>query len=338
MRKIAWQGTILGGLIVLSLSLPQSPDMACATTFTEIWQRQIAVASPDSETIRPTNHYDAAMATTNPTQAYDGNTATSGDTKFGAAATNDPSINYGQDDANADTWQTKSQSWDSAILYATIERAGANDDRAGVSIINSLDTEKHTLLALGSSEFSKQEVSQTLSSADWGGSGFPDISDLRVKVESTKSTGPDDAYLKIYDIRIVGSYIPPIISITLTDAAPDGIHFGNLNPGTPGNPDGDQSEATPSIIVNVGSETTVNVDLQIKGTDFSGTFTVDNAKYSLMYDGAKNALSTTHATFATDVAPGGHQDLWHWLDVPNGTTAGYYESIFSYKAVEHIGG
>jgi len=180
-------------------------------------QEQIVIGSPDIETIRPTNYWNKALATTNATQAYDGNTATSGDTKFGKSTTDNPSINYGQDDLNADAWESKSQSWDSAILYAWIEREQATDDTAGVYIINSTGVEKHTLLAIGSSAFSKQEVSQSLNSADWGDSGFPDISDLRVTVNSTKSGKGDDKYLKIYDIRIEGSYTPPVISITVED-------------------------------------------------------------------------------------------------------------------------
>jgi len=197
-RKFACLGVILGILIILGLSLPH-------------WH--IAIGSPDVETIRPTNYYDVAYATTNPTQAYDGNTTTSGDTIF--TSNNDPSINYGQDANNIDAWESKSQTWDSATLYATIEREQATDDTAGVYIINSAGTEKHTLLAMGSSAFSKQEVSQTLNSADWGGSGFPDIYDLRVKVKTTKHKGPDNKYLKIYDIRIEGSYNPPPIVGTI---------------------------------------------------------------------------------------------------------------------------
>jgi len=205
MRKFACLGVILGILIILGLFLPHC---------------HIAIGSPDIETIRPTNYYDYVSATTNPTHAYDGNTTTSGDTIF--ISNNDPSINYGRDASNIDAWETKSQTWDSVTLYATIEREQATDDTAGVYIINSAGTAKHTLLAIGYSAFSKQEVSQTLNSADWGGSGFPDIYDLRVKVNTTKYHGPDNKYLKIYDIRIEGSYTPlptvgePVVTSPMT--------------------------------------------------------------------------------------------------------------------------
>ena len=127
-----------------------------------------------------------------------------------------------------------------------------------------------------------------------------------------------------------------VISITITDAGAAGIQFGSLSTGATDAPDAGANVTTASIVVNVASETTVNVDLQIKGTDFGTGFTVTNAKYSLTYAGAKVALSTSYTEFADNIAPSGAATLWHWLDVPSsGVTAGLYNSTFSYKAVTH---
>jgi hypothetical protein len=127
-----------------------------------------------------------------------------------------------------------------------------------------------------------------------------------------------------------------IISITITDAGPSGIHFGSLNPGTSNNPDMDANGTIPSIIITVDNGTNVNVDLQIRGTDFETGFTVGNAKYSTSYGGPKTAISTTYVIFASNVTPGGNASIWHWLDVPStGVTAGTYSSIFSYRAIAH---
>jgi hypothetical protein len=128
-----------------------------------------------------------------------------------------------------------------------------------------------------------------------------------------------------------------VISITITDSGAAGIHFGSLSPGTNNATDTDSSSTTPSIIVNVAPETSANVDLQIKGTDFvTSTFPVTKAKYSLTYAGAKTALSASYATFATNIAPSSNATLWHWLDVPSsGVTTGTYTSTFSYKAIAH---
>ena len=104
-------------------------------------------------------------------------------------------------------------------------------------------------------------------------------------------------------------------SITITDEAPTGITFGSLNPDTSDNPDlttTPMDASHPSVTVSVDSGTNVVVDLKVSGTDFSGTFAVSNAKYSLTYVGAKTAMSTTPTEFAADVSAGGSQMVWHW--------------------------
>ncbi len=126
------------------------------------------------------------------------------------------------------------------------------------------------------------------------------------------------------------------VSITITDTGTTGIHFGSLSCGTTDNPDIDADDTTPSIIVTVDPGS-VNVDLQIMGTDFdASTFPVSNAKYSLTYAGTKTALNTSYTTFAIDLAAGNSQNIWHWLDVPaSGVASGDYSSIFGYKAIVH---
>ena len=128
--------------------------------------------------------------------------------------------------------------------------------------------------------------------------------------------------------------VTEVISITISDAPDPGIHFGSVAPDTTDNPDQDADDTTPSVSIDVASETNVNVDLQISGEDFSGSFLIGNAKYSTTYAGTKTAMTTTNTTFASGIEPGNSQDVWHWLDVPSGTTAGTYNSNFNYKAVQ----
>ena len=125
------------------------------------------------------------------------------------------------------------------------------------------------------------------------------------------------------------------ISITIADANSDGINFGTLTPGTDNNTEAAQDAVTPAVTITVESDSNTNVDLEISGTDFDVTFTIDNALYALAYDGTQAAMSTTDTEFASDLAPGATQDIWHWLDVPVGVTAGAYGSTFSYKAKVH---
>jgi len=122
------------------------------------------------------------------------------------------------------------------------------------------------------------------------------------------------------------------ISITLTDTSPTGITFGSVNDGSTDNPDTAQSETTPAVSVNVASETNVDVDLGIKGDEVTG-LPLSNWKYSTTYAGTKSGLTTSYVAFDTNVSPGASSDLWHWLDVPDGTTAGSYNTNFYYKAI-----
>lgn len=130
--------------------------------------------------------------------------------------------------------------------------------------------------------------------------------------------------------------VTEFISVTIEDSDPTGIHFGSLAPGTSNNLDTDADANTPSITATVDQGSNANVDLQIKGEDFSATFTVDNAKYSSTYNGTKTGLSTSYVTFASNKEAGESEKLWHWLDVPSGVAAGDYSSSFSYKAIAHV--
>ena len=185
----------------------------------KIWQNppvppEIQPVQAGTETIRPTNYDNAAGITTNPSYAYNGITTNSGDTNF--ISDKYPAIYYGCDEFNNDAWENKSQTWATATLCATIEREAATNDTAGVNIETSTEVEKHILLAQSNTLFAKQEVCQGLTSADWGGTGFPDIYDLRVTIDTEKVGGPDGKFLKIYDIRIDGGYTLPNITVGTT--------------------------------------------------------------------------------------------------------------------------
>ena len=130
-----------------------------------------------------------------------------------------------------------------------------------------------------------------------------------------------------------------VISITLTDEAPDGITFGAVDQSSTGNSDqvtGGFSDTKGSVTVAVDSGTNVNVDMKISGTDFDTSWPISNAKYSLTHTDTKVAMSTTPTVFASNVVPGGSQMLWHWLDVPSGITAGDYSSTFTYTVVKTV--
>ncbi|MFH1827007.1 MAG: hypothetical protein ABH812_01065 [bacterium] len=189
------------------------------TGWPPIWQNprippKIQEAYADTETIRPTGSYSQEAWTT-PENGYDGNTSTSGSlTNINKA----PSISFGGATAGEATnaWGTKSQTWTSATLYLTFSKTAGTNDTVEVLITDQNGTLKHTIVSSTSSVVTKQEFSQALSSADWGGSGFPNIANLRVRVNGVKSGGPDGVTSYMYDIRIDGQYTAVNVSVTLT--------------------------------------------------------------------------------------------------------------------------
>lgn len=124
------------------------------------------------------------------------------------------------------------------------------------------------------------------------------------------------------------------INFTITDYSPDGLQFGSLDPG-----DTDQPEANePAVTLTVGSETNVNCNIQVKGTDFggAGTIGITNAKWDDDSDvSGATPMTTTYVTIDSSTAGVAKTvDVWHWLSIPGGQAAGSYSSIFYYQAIK----
>ena len=175
---------------------------------------KIKEARAATETIRPTDTYFVEAWTTQG-NGYDGNTTTS------ASFTNInkvPSISFGGASVGEATnaWVSKSQTWSSATLYLTFSKTAGSNDTVEVLITDQSGALKHTIVSSTTGAVTKQEFSQALSSADWGGSGLPNIANLRVRVNGAKSGGPDGATSYMYDIRIDGEYTPATVSVFIT--------------------------------------------------------------------------------------------------------------------------
>jgi len=180
---------------------------------------RIEEAHASTETIRPADAYNPENWGT-PSQGYDGNTSTSASSSNSNAT---PSISFGGDIAAEGTndWQAKGQSWDSATFYFSFSKAAATDDTVEVIICEysgGTCTTKHTLITSTSSAVAKIERSQVLTAADWGGAGFPNMANLRVRVNGTKAAKPDNATAYMYDIRIDGEYTAGILTVDIVDS------------------------------------------------------------------------------------------------------------------------
>jgi hypothetical protein len=130
-----------------------------------------------------------------------------------------------------------------------------------------------------------------------------------------------------------------IISLTVTDHNGDGISFGTLDPGMKNRPaDGQPVEATVNLTVE--SETNVNVDIRIKGTDLTGpgTIEISNVKYhdSNQFNSALNMsdVFTYWYSVTVPIAEDHVTPVYHWISVPEGQPPGTYTGAFSYQAVK----
>lgn len=159
-----------------------------------------------TEIVRPTGAYNPD-AWASPANGYDDNDATAA-SKTNPAST--PSVSYGGSVGGESTnaWGAKAQVWDSATAKIIFSKTAGTDDTVSITIVTKTGTLKHTILAATVGAVTKQTFSQALSSADWGGSGFPNIADLRVRVNGvTGGAGPDGASAYVYEVWIEGEYI-----------------------------------------------------------------------------------------------------------------------------------
>jgi hypothetical protein len=169
-------------------------------------------------------------------------------------------------------------------------------------------------------------------------------------VEWTATSGSHDIYVVIDpDNQIIESnetnnkaynflsVAAEFINFTVTDYCNDDVNFGSLNPGMENQP-ADQTDIEGAVTLTVGSETNVNCNVQIKGTDFTGTGNIDigNAKWKADNDviGA-TFMDTIYNTIDTSTA--GVEKIihiWFWLTIPGGQLAGDYTSTFYYRAIK----
>jgi hypothetical protein len=136
---------------------------------------------------------------------------------------------------------------------------------------------------------------------------------------------------------------PPVyaqnnINFTIIDTGGNGIVFAS---GIPGDPVQDSGTFT----LVVGSDTEVDVDIYIRGTDLTGpggTIAVTNVKYdddatfgeSSETDYEERTMANTYGTpwYSVPALTGDSREVFHQLTIPNLQLAGTYSGTFYYKA------
>ena len=123
------------------------------------------------------------------------------------------------------------------------------------------------------------------------------------------------------------------VSVTVTDNGTSGLAFGSLNPGAVKQP---EAEA-PAVTITTAAENNKDVDVFLKGTNFSdggsNSFAISNAFYhDSDASGSATAMSATYDGSAwKTLGAGATLNIYHWLSVPDTQAAATYSSTFTYK-------
>jgi hypothetical protein len=135
--------------------------------------------------------------------------------------------------------------------------------------------------------------------------------------------------------------VAEFISFTIEDYDDNGIVFGDLDPGQSGSADWGDGEGAVTIII--GAETNVDVEVQVMGTDFNrdgggGTILIGDAH--IRYDDdnppdEERYLSNDYVTwYSVDANTSDVRQVYYWITIPSGQSAGDYESTFYYRAIK----
>jgi len=141
---------------------------------------------------------------------------------------------------------------------------------------------------------------------------------------------------KAYKSLSVGA--AEFISFTVEDLNNDGVQFSTVDPGMENQP-ADQTDDLGAVTLTIGSETNVDVDIQVRGTDFTGpgvTIPIGNVKYDDVNNpGGASMLTESYVIWYTVTAgTNNERQVWYWITIPPGQPAGDYTSTFYYQAVK----
>jgi len=206
-------------------------------------------AQAATEVLKPTSHTYLGKFIDTGANAYD--TTTAGDT------TTSDTLSVGAENIPAVTtyhsWQTPGQTHTARNLYVMRSGTGNTDDTWDIQYSTDNGT-GWTPIETGNTN--PAQGSTTPVSIATG----LDLSLLQVRIDTTKSGGPDGGTCDIFDVWLQCEYTPPVTSITNT---PDTYDFGSLA----------ESSTTPTglayfMVTNNGTSV---VNITISGTDLTGS-------------------------------------------------------------------
>lgn len=131
------------------------------------------------------------------------------------------------------------------------------------------------------------------------------------------------------------------INLTVTDYGTAGINFGTLNSGMTDQPEKDQQSNGGAVKLQIGSDTNVVCNVQMKGEgDFRNstgqTIPLGNVKWEKSNSPyTASPMTTSYTTvFTSSVGAIRAENIYYWISIPSSQAAGTYTTTFLYQAVK----
>lgn len=214
---------------------------------------------------RPSTYTDDAGTTTNPTNAYDDNGGTRSATEYDKTDT--PNIQW-------HGWGASSTTYDTLYLWMEWEAEAATDDQYRIRYSTNDGSTWITWKDWSSSAVSRENTSIQITPV-------VNSSQIRVSIDSSKSAGPDNANVFIYELWTNGSYTVNLAPIQTGENPAD--NSGNI----------EVNQATVNVTINDPEGDTFNWTIQ-------GAYVTNNASNDDT-NGSKQANLITPLPFGTNI-------------------------------------
>ena len=131
-----------------------------------------------------------------------------------------------------------------------------------------------------------------------------------------------------------------MVAFTIVDHGEAGLDFGLATCGVVGQPEAGQTAEHGAVTLEVGAETTVDCNLQLRASVDAqsaggAVLPTDAFSWSIGPDAlTATPLTSEYVTVGSSGAGSSEAiDIWHWLSVPPGQPPAAYSGAFCYRAV-----
>jgi hypothetical protein len=158
---------------------------------------------------------------------------------------------------------------------------------------------------------------------------------ITVTTKTSANVTIDSGYCLVQIGNVIGASVTvkTYISATINDRGDSGINFGAIDPGATEQPELAQGASYGAVTITVGTEVNALVKVGTYSDDWTGALSVGDVTLGTTNTYSSTAMTGSYQQVGADIAAGagGTREAYHWMNVPDGLTAGTYTSTFYYK-------